>query len=130
MIADRVRMRKVKNREVGVGVEVTIHILNGFQYLDVYVGDGTVDPYGNPDVYEDGGHYTLVHTSNGNETITLMIEEGSYITVGFMSIYGIPFSSYYTSLDSTHINLIYPIAGGNIHITENMEIYYGSVDGD
>ena len=124
MIADRVRMRKVKNREVGV--EVTIHSLN-FQYLKIHVGDGTVDQYGNP-TYVSAD--TLVHTTNGNETITLIVEEGSYITVGFKSIYGVPADSYYTSLDSTHISLRYPIFGGNIHITENMEIYYESRDSD
>jgi hypothetical protein len=62
MIADRVRMRKVKNREVGI--EVMIHSLN-FEYLKIYVGDGTVDPVGNPDT-QDGEHWTLVHTTNGD----------------------------------------------------------------
>ena len=123
MIADRVRMRKVKNREVGVEVEVTIHISNSFRHLNIYVGDGTVDQYGSPN-YASAD--TLVHSSNGNETITLMIEEGSYITVGGQSIHSIPFFFYYTSLDSTIIGLRPPFNGGNIHITENMEIYYES----
>lgn len=124
MIADRVRMRKVKNREV----EVTIHILNGFRNLDIYVGDGTVDQYGDPS-YASAD--TLVYKSTGNETITLMIEEGSYITVRYRSIqHGIPFDFYYTSLDSTIRSLRFPTIGGNIHITENMEIYYESEDHD
>ena len=127
MIADRVRMRKVKNREVGVGVEVTIHILNGFRYLNIHVGDGTLDQYGSPN-YANAD--TLVHTSNGNETITLMVEEGSYITVDYRSKYGVPFNLYYTSLDSTIRSLNASPYGGNIHITENMEIYYESRNAD
>ena len=120
-------MSKVKKGEVEV--EVTIHILNGFSNLNIYVGDGTLDKHGYPHMY-DGEYYTLVHTSNGNETITLMVEEGSYISIDCSTTHTIPFVFYYTSLDSTIRSLMFPIWGGNIHITENMEIYYDSEDWD
>ncbi len=119
MLADRVRMGSGTKRKI----EVTIHTSN-FEYLKIYVGDGTLDKLGNPDYLSAD---TLIYTTNGDETVTLIVEEGSYITVSYKSIYDFDFSYYYTSLDSTIIGLVDRPFGGNIHITESMEIYYESV---
>ena len=121
MLADRVRMGKAKKSEV----EVTIHISN-FSYLVIFVGDGTLNQYGDEVDYLRAEN--LIYTAYGEETVTLIVEKGSYISVDYISI-SISGSDefYYTSLDSTIKSLEYPIFGGNIHITETMEIYYESV---
>ena len=119
MLADRVRMGKAKNS----GIEVTLHFNSGFLEADIFVGDGTVDQIGIP-AYRSPEN--LIWTAIGGETVTFMVEKGSYISIFYDSMYFIERSFYYTSLDSTIKNLGF--AGGNIHITEIVDIYYNSVD--
>ncbi len=105
-------------------MEVTLHFNSGFTWADIYVGDGTVHQITGIPAYKTPEN--LIWTAIGGETVTFMVEKGSYISVTYSSSHFPERSFYYTSLDSTIKNLGY--TGGNIHITENMDIYYNSVD--